>query len=125
MSEIFGGLGADVVRRGYSDRVRPGGYRGSAAEDVALAKAWAEVGRFDLLVSADGDGDRPLVGDELGNWMRGDVAGILTARFLDARRRGNTGQQQHRTGKIRLVSRSPAYADRLTLRHRGNAAGIG
>jgi len=34
-------------------------------------------------VSTDGDGDRPLVGDERGEWLRGDVLGLLCARELD------------------------------------------
>ena len=84
MTEVFGGLGADVVRRGYSDAFIPVDTEAVRDEDVALARAWAGAEAFDLLVSADGDGDRPLVGDEHGNWLRGDVAGILTARFLDA-----------------------------------------
>jgi phosphomannomutase len=84
LSEIFAGLGAEVVRRGHSERFVPVDTEAVRSEDVALAKAWAAAGHFDLLVSTDGDGDRPLVGDELGNWLRGDVAGILTARFLDA-----------------------------------------
>jgi phosphomannomutase len=54
-------------------------------EDVALAREWAVDGAFDALVSADGDGDRPLVADERGEWLRGDIAGILCARALGAR----------------------------------------
>ena len=84
MTEIFGGLGADVVRRGYSDAFIPVDTEAVRPEDVELAAQWAKSERFDLIVSADGDGDRPLVGDEAGVWLRGDVAGILTARFLDA-----------------------------------------
>ncbi len=84
MTEIFGGLGADVVRRGYSDAFIPVDTEAVRPEDIALAKEWAESERFDLLVSADGDGDRPLVGDEAGKWLRGDVAGVLTAHFLNA-----------------------------------------
>jgi phosphomannomutase len=84
LTEIFGGLGADVVRRGYSDVFIPVDTEAVRDEDVQLARDWAAAERFDLLVSADGDGDRPLVGDELGVWMRGDVAGILAARLLDA-----------------------------------------
>ena len=49
-----------------------------------LAREWAKSGQFDALVSADGDSDRPLVSDENGNWLRGDVAGILCAKFLGA-----------------------------------------
>jgi len=84
LTEIFGGLGADVVRRGYSDDFIPVDTEAVRAEDIMLAREWAAAERFDLLVSADGDGDRPLVGDERGEWMRGDVVGILTAHFLDA-----------------------------------------
>lgn len=84
MTEIFSGLGADIVRRGYSDVFIPVDTEAVRPEDVALAREWAANERFDLLVSTDGDGDRPLVGDETGNWLRGDVAGVLTARFLDA-----------------------------------------
>jgi len=84
LTEIFGGLGADVVRRGYSDTFIPVDTEAVRPEDATLAREWACSERFDLLVSADGDGDRPLVGDEHGAWLRGDVVGILTARFLDA-----------------------------------------
>jgi len=84
LSEIFAGLGADVVRRGYSDSFIPVDTEAVRAEDIALAREWAANGDYDLLVSTDGDGDRPLVGDEQGNWLRGDVTGILTAHYLDA-----------------------------------------
>jgi phosphomannomutase len=84
LAEIFAGLGADVVRRGYSKRFVPVDTEAIRPEDIAAAREWAAVGRFDLLVSADGDGDRPLVGDEHGTWLRGDVTGILAARYLDA-----------------------------------------
>ena len=84
LTEIFGGLGADVVRRGYSEAFVPVDTEAVRAEDIALAREWAAAERFDLLVSTDGDGDRPLVADETGTWLRGDIAGIFTAHFLDA-----------------------------------------
>ena len=82
LREVFAGLGAEVVCRGYSSRFIPVDTEAVREEDVALARSWAAAEHFDLLVSADGDGDRPLVGDERGEWLRGDVAGILTAHFL-------------------------------------------
>lgn len=82
--DIFTGLGAQVTRVGSSERFIPVDTEAIRPEDVALALTWAETMDVDLIVSADGDGDRPLVGDERGEWYRGDVAGILTARFLDA-----------------------------------------
>lgn len=84
LAAVFSGLGASVTRRGHSDTFVPVDTEAVRPEDVELARQWAATGEFDLLVSADGDGDRPLVGDELGSWLRGDIVGILTARFLGA-----------------------------------------
>lgn len=82
---VLEGLGAQVTRLGHSDRFIPVDTEAIRPEDVALARQWAADGAFDALVSADGDGDRPLVADERGEWLRGDVAGILCARALGAR----------------------------------------
>ena len=82
--QVLTGLGAEVERLGFSDTFIPVDTEAIRAEDVALARDWAADGRFHALVSADGDGDRPLVGDEHGVWLRGDIAGILCARALDA-----------------------------------------
>jgi phosphomannomutase len=81
---ILTGLGAQVERLGYSDTFIPVDTEAIRAEDVLLARDWAATGKFDALVSADGDGDRPLVADERGEWLRGDIAGILCARELSA-----------------------------------------
>lgn len=81
---VLRGLGADVVPLGRSEHFVPVDTEAIRPEDVALARQWAQEVRFDAIVSADGDGDRPLVGDEHGRWLRGDVAGIYTARYLDA-----------------------------------------
>jgi phosphomannomutase len=82
LREVFAGLGAEVVCRGYSTSFIPVDTEAVREEDVALARSWAAAEHFDLLVSADGDGDRPLVGDEQGEWLRGDVAGVLAAHYL-------------------------------------------
>lgn len=84
LGEILAGLGATVLRRGHSERFMPVDTEAVRPEDVALAAAWARQERFDGIVSADGDGDRPLLGDERGEWLRGDVLGILVARHLGA-----------------------------------------
>jgi phosphomannomutase len=81
---VLTGLGAEVERLGFSESFIPVDTEAIRAEDVALARDWAAQGRFHALVSADGDGDRPLVGDEHGAWLRGDIAGILCARALGA-----------------------------------------
>jgi phosphomannomutase len=82
--KIFSHLGAEVTALGRSDKFIPVDTEAIRPEDVRLAHEWAAPGKFDALVSADGDSDRPLVSDEQGNWLRGDVAGILCAKFLEA-----------------------------------------
>jgi phosphomannomutase len=69
---------------GRSDKFIPVDTEAIRPEDVQLAHDWAATGKFDALVSADGDSDRPLVSDEHGNWLRGDIAGILCAKYLAA-----------------------------------------
>ena len=82
--EILSGLGAVVTPLGRSQKFIPVDTEAIRPEDVELAAQWAAQHQFDAIVSADGDSDRPLISDEKGNWLRGDVAGILCARFLGA-----------------------------------------
>jgi phosphomannomutase len=84
LGNILSHLGAEVTLLGRSDKFIPVDTEAIRPEDVQLAAAWGRSGNFDALVSADGDSDRPLVGDEKGVWLRGDIAGILCARFLGA-----------------------------------------
>ena len=82
--KILSHLGAEVTPLGRSEKFIPVDTEAIRPEDVQLARDWAATGNFDALVSADGDSDRPLVSDEKGNWLRGDIAGILCAKFLVA-----------------------------------------
>ncbi|RFB80318.1 phosphomannomutase [Methylovirgula sp. 4M-Z18] len=81
-ARILTALGAEVVPLGRSDTFIPVDTEAVRPEDTALAKKWASDSKFDAIVSADGDADRPLVADETGQWLRGDILGILCARFL-------------------------------------------
>lgn len=82
--KIFSHLGAEVTPLGRSEKFIPVDTEAIRPEDVELARDWASSGKFDAIVSADGDSDRPLVSDEHGNWLRGDIAGVLAAKFLGA-----------------------------------------
>jgi phosphomannomutase len=82
--EILRGLGAEAVPLGRSEKFIPVDTEAIRPEDVQLAIQWASESRFNAIVSADGDSDRPLISDEHGRWLRGDVAGILCAKFLGA-----------------------------------------
>lgn len=77
-------LGADVVVLGRSATFVPVDTEAVRPEDVLLARAWAAEHKLDAMVSTDGDADRPLIADERGEWLRGDVLGVLCARFLGA-----------------------------------------
>ncbi len=82
--QVLSGLGAQVTRLGRSEAFIPVDTEAIRVEDVASAARWGSEHDFDTIVSTDGDSDRPLVSDEHGKWLRGDVAGILTAKFLGA-----------------------------------------
>jgi len=84
LRQVLSGLGARVERLGFSEAFVAVDTEAIRPEDVELGQAWGAHGRFDCLVSSDGDGDRPLVSDERGNWLRGDIAGVLCARYLGA-----------------------------------------
>ncbi|NBW48537.1 MAG: phosphomannomutase [Betaproteobacteria bacterium] len=81
---ILEALGAEVISLGRTDVFVPIDTEAVRHEDIEQAREWAELYDFDAIVSTDGDADRPLIGDEKGEWMRGDVVGILTAQYLHA-----------------------------------------
>ena len=81
---ILQSLGAEVTALGRSETFVPVDTEAIRPEDVELARGWATEHQFDAILSADGDSDRPLISDERGRWIRGDVAGILCARYLGA-----------------------------------------
>ena len=84
LRDILEGLGAQVMSLGRTDTFVPIDTEAVREEDALRARAWAKEYAFDAIVSTDGDGDRPLIGDEQGEWLRGDVVGILCAQFLRA-----------------------------------------
>lgn len=79
---LFESLGATVTSLARSDVFVPIDTEAVSAEDQAKAHAWAAKYHFDAIFSTDGDGDRPLVADGHGNWLRGDIVGLLTAKLL-------------------------------------------
>ena len=82
LPEILCRMGAEVVCVGRSDRFIA--VDTEAIDNIPKLTAWFTEHQPDALVSTDGDGDRPLVVDETGAVVRGDVLGILTASLLGA-----------------------------------------
>lgn len=75
---------ATVLPLGRSETFIPVDTEAVSPDTVASLTAWAQQHRLDAIVSADGDGDRPLVTDETGTPLRGDLLGLVAARFLGA-----------------------------------------
>jgi len=84
MSTILSGLGADITPLGFSKDFVPVDTEAIRPEDTKAAKEWSGECGFDAIVSTDGDSDRPLISDEKGKWLRGDVAGILCSAYFKA-----------------------------------------
>ena len=84
LRSILERLGAEVISLGRTNEFVPIDTEAVRPEDVIQAHKWAQEHTFDAIFSTDGDADRPLIGDEAGQWLRGDVVGILCAKFLAA-----------------------------------------
>ncbi len=82
---LLGNYGAEVVSLGRSADFIPVDTEAVSENTKSLLKGWAKSHRLDAIVSADGDGDRPLVADETGEVLRGDLLGFLAAHFLKAK----------------------------------------
>ncbi|RYE07597.1 MAG: phosphomannomutase [Hyphomicrobiales bacterium] len=86
--DLFGdavaAFGAEIVPLGRSDVFVPVDTEAVSAEASAQLADWVRAEKLDAIISTDGDADRPLVVDETGAVIRGDVIGILTAKFLGA-----------------------------------------
>ncbi len=80
--EILESLGATVVALGRSDGFVPIDTEAVGDDDLAAAQTWCGMYQLDALLSTDGDGDRPLVFDEKGGFVRGDILGLLCAKSL-------------------------------------------
>lgn len=80
--KLFSQLGADVVALERTDTFVPIDTEAVTAADQKKGRAWAAQYGFDMIFSTDGDGDRPLIADENGQWLRGDIVGLLCAKAL-------------------------------------------
>ncbi len=81
---IYEKLGARVFKVCRTEKFIPVDTEAVREEDLLLAKKLSEEFNPDIIVSTDGDSDRPLVFDENGKWIPGDILGVLTAKFLGA-----------------------------------------
>ncbi len=77
-------LGATPIPLGRADHFIPVDTEALPPEMLTQLRDWSAAHHLDAIISADGDADRPLLADENGQVIKGDVLGILTARYLGA-----------------------------------------
>ncbi|WCP79499.1 phosphomannomutase [Vibrio harveyi] len=79
---LFESLGAEVISLERTDEFVPIDTEAVAESDKEKARTWSKQYNLDFIFSTDGDGDRPLVADENGEWLRGDILGLLCSKAL-------------------------------------------
>ena len=84
LPDILDGLGAEVVALGASESFVPVDTEAVDEPTRALLAGWVAEHELDALVSTDGDADRPLMVDDGGNVIPGDILGPITARWCGA-----------------------------------------
>jgi len=80
--DILETLGAEVIALGRSESFVPVDTEAVSEEDKTKGAEWSSQYALDAILTTDGDGDRPLLADESGTWLRGDIVGLLCAREL-------------------------------------------
>jgi phosphomannomutase len=84
LSQVLRHYGAQTIGLGRIEGFVPVDTEAFGDAVFAPLKGWVEEHQLDAIVSADGDGDRPLLMDGTGAFVRGDVLGLLAAQFLEA-----------------------------------------
>ena len=85
LRQIMTRAGAKVVSLGRTDTFVAVDTEAFGDAVFAPLKSWIGEHKLDAIVSADGDGDRPLLMDRNGAFVRGDVLGLLAAQYLGAK----------------------------------------
>lgn len=81
--KLFKALGAEVMCLGYSDEFIPIDTEAVAESDREQAREWSQKYKLDAVFSTDGDGDRPLLADEKGEYFTGDALCLLASKSLN------------------------------------------
>lgn len=84
LPKILRALGADVVLLGASDAFIPVDTEAVDDDVRAHLASWVKAETLDAIVSTDGDADRPLLADDLGRVIPGDILGPITAKWCGA-----------------------------------------
>jgi phosphomannomutase len=84
MMDLVTALGATAIALGRADHFIPVDTEALPPQMLTQLQAWSAAHHLDAIISADGDADRPLLADQNGQVIKGDILGILTAQYLGA-----------------------------------------
>lgn len=84
LSRILRDFGAAVVSLGRSEDFVAVDTEAFGDAVFAPLAGWVAEYGLDAIAATDGDGDRPLLMDGAGRFVRGDALGLITARYLGA-----------------------------------------
>ncbi|HEY4512929.1 MAG TPA: phosphomannomutase [Candidatus Paceibacterota bacterium] len=82
LKKIMESLGAEVICFGKSDKFIPIDTEKMPDTVIDLLKQLAKEFKPFAIFSTDGDSDRPILADENGSFLSGDLLGTLTALYL-------------------------------------------
>lgn len=105
LKEIFQAFGATIISLARSETFIPVDTEAVSIEVQKNLKKWTIEHRLDAIMSTDGDGDRPLLSDEFGDYIKGDVLGLIASQYLKADMlatpvSSNSGIQSKVAGKV-------------------------
>jgi phosphomannomutase len=84
LASLLQSLGGTVITLGRSDIFVPVDTEAVSDEMRDQLRVWAKEHPLDAIISTDADGDRPLLADETGEVVPGDILGQITAQKLKA-----------------------------------------
>jgi len=109
MVEILKKLGAKVIAVGRSQKFIPIDTEAIQEVDLKKARTWVKKYKADAVVSADGDGDRPVLFDETGQFIRGDFLAVICSTYLKADSVSATAScntSLEKSGKFKNINRT-------------------
>jgi|TARA_R110001632_G_scaffold60284_2_gene146318 phosphomannomutase len=83
IKDLLSYFGAEVISLERTDIFVPIDTEAVSEEDKHKGLNWSKEYELDAIISTDGDGDRPLIANEKGEWLRGDIVGVLCANYLN------------------------------------------
>lgn len=105
LAQTLRALGAEVIVLAPSETFVPVDTEAVDRATRETFRGWARTHSLDAIVSTDGDSDRPMLTDETGRVVPGDVLGQITAQTLGADTvvtpvSSNTGVMQKGFGRV-------------------------